>query len=239
MSRAASAGVRRPHLHVVSRTPEEEAVILPSSPAEDAKAATGHASWKFRLLETVNADPKTDPFCLAVVSAYLSFTNRERREAYLSENDLRARTGGLKGIQPATLRKAKRKLQQLGYMTPMGKTSAGIILYRFDNPRADIVAEHMILTAETLKDLDAEKKARERQRRRLRGLEINPPDKAMGGSKSNGTGGAKSTPNTVEQPVERYLYEASELTGARAWGDFAGEADKWVGERIGRIRGGV
>jgi hypothetical protein len=201
-------------VRLVTLTKEEEAAIERPSPIEDAKAATGHASWKFSLLETLNADPKANSACLAVAGAYLPFTSRDRREAYLSEADLRARTGGLKGIQPATLRKAKRTLSGLGYMTPIGKTAAGIIVYRFDNPRAEIVADHVRLTAETLKDLAAEKRALERLRRRPRGLGINPPQKAAGGLKSTGTGGSKSTPNTVEHTVDNNLYE----TGGLIWG---------------------
>ena len=154
---------RRPHLRVVSRTPEEEAAILLPSPAEEAKASAAFVGWKFRLLDTINADPMADAYCLSVAMAYLHFLNRKTRCAYLSEVALTIRTGG---PQPRTVRKAKQRLTDLGYLPPVGRTAAGIVIYRFDNPRAELVADHLVIAAEVMAEQEAQKKEKERARRK-------------------------------------------------------------------------
>ena len=217
-------------LRLVTRTAEEEAAIVRPSPTEDAKAATNFATWKFVLIETVGADPMATPFCLAVIVSYLHFINRETRTAYLSENDLRVRTD----LHPPILRKAKRLLARLGYITSVGKTKAGVHVYRIDNPRRELVAEHMVFAAETLKELEAQKKDDERRRLRRRGARLDPPGNAKGGQDSTLTGGHDPIPNPVEQPVDNNLSEGSGFNRSDPWGVLAS-----VDREMASIRGGM
>ena len=50
----------------------------------DQKDDTGKASFKFELIETVNADPKMTLADLALVAAHLSFMTWPERRSWLS-----------------------------------------------------------------------------------------------------------------------------------------------------------
>lgn len=201
----------RPHLRIVHEMTDE-----------DRRVSASNATWKFELLETVNGDPLTDPFCLAVITAYSHFCGARDRSAFLSEIDLQVRTGGL---QPRSIRKAKDRLVALGYLTPIGKTAAGIVIYRLANSRQQMIADHRLFAAEKLKEDDTFRREEERRRRKMRGSRCAPPNEAEGGADVHPTGGADMHPNTVENSVEEYLYERGDDSPVEAGSGFR---DGWT-----------
>lgn len=195
----------RSHLRVI-RSLEEEAFIEPPSTSDKQAAKTNHATWKFELLATVAGDPLADPFCVVVVLAYSHFSGPEERTAYLSENELKVRTG----VVPRALSRAKKRLVELGYLTPAGKTAAGIIIYRLDNPRRDLVAEHRVFATETMKEKDAFRRDEERRRRRMRECSSAAPTDGARGAHQHHTGDAHQHPNSVDATVEERGIDAED-----------------------------
>ncbi|WP_139802342.1 hypothetical protein [Aurantimonas sp. 22II-16-19i] len=124
------------------------------------------SSWKFDLLETVNADPKTSPADLAIMEAYLHFTRAKSRTAYLSALAIRIRTG-IKSTDTITAR--RRRLVELGYLVPHGTTRTGIEVFEVVNARQNLVDEHVMAAQEKLREMDADRKRKDRARRRVAG----------------------------------------------------------------------
>ncbi|MBX4898599.1 hypothetical protein [Rhizobium bangladeshense] len=120
------------------------------------------ASWKFQIENTVNADPLADGACLQVLRAYLDFMTSADARPYRSLIDLQVATS----LAENTIIDRRRKLVQLGYFKRAGKTSDGAVRYRVVNARESIVLDHQIISRETLRRLEAEKKERTRARRR-------------------------------------------------------------------------
>ncbi|MEC5322757.1 hypothetical protein [Aurantimonas sp. A3-2-R12] len=202
-SKASPARERRAALRVVNSINEDGASAPPSICYDDS-ALPSFTSWKLDLLETVNADPQTDPFCLAVLEAYLHFANRKSRTAYLAENDLIVRTS----LVPRVLRKAKQRLVKLGYLKLKGKSKKGVVIYAIDNPRRGIIHDHMLIAAEKLKDMEAEKKERERLRRANGGSRSAPPIIGKGGADWHLTGGADQHPKHLYRtPTSKIISE--------------------------------
>ncbi len=122
------------------------------------------SSWKFDLLETINADPKTNPTDLAIIEAYLHFTRARSRTAFLSALSLRVRTGI---VSSETIVASRKKLIALGYMIPEGRSRTGAQVFRFVNARRNDVLDHIAIATETLREADAQRKQRDREKQRL------------------------------------------------------------------------
>lgn len=131
--------------------PEEE------RPSEDEQKSL--SSWKFDMLETLNADPATSPTEVSVMEAYLHFVRAASRTAYLSGLDLRVRTS-ISSL--TTIWRSRRKLIDLGYLVPNGKTRAGVDVFRLVNARQNLVLDHVAILTERLNEQDVERKRRDR-----------------------------------------------------------------------------
>jgi hypothetical protein len=224
----ASKALAARNLRVVNRTEDEAAHIETASPEQKAAAAAKHATWKFQLLETVNADPKTDPYCLAVMVSLLNFCRPGDRTAWMAENEMQVRTG----MQPRTLRRAKARLASLGYLTPERRNQKGILIYRIANPRQEMIADHVVFAREAFHEADILKKDRERRRRKRGGSRLTPPRFGEGGANLPGTGGASEPPKSVEQPVDIISSEEVQSLRPDPWGVY--EAAR---RRVGDVDG--
>jgi hypothetical protein len=216
MTGIAAKALAARNLRIVSRTDHEAEHVHTITPDQKANTATKHATWKFQLLETVNADPMTDPYCVAVLLAYLHFCGSEARTAWMSETELMVRTG----VQPRTLRRAKARLLKLKYLVPVRTNQKGIVVYLIDNPRYELVTDHVVIARETMKEREAAKKEQERRRRRRFQGESRstPPENNEGGATEHGTGGADEPPKSVEQSVESISSERGPSLRRDPWG---------------------
>lgn len=170
------------------------------------KKDTSFATWKFELENTVNADPRLGPACLGVVRAYLDWMRDQDATPWLSIGALSIATS----MAENTLRQARRQLEKEGYFVPAGKSSSGAIMYRIINSGLNRVLDHVTIARETLREIEAEKKAVARIRRatgpsksegdlspsKSEVLEADVPFKTRRDSPS------ESEPNTVYNTVE-------------------------------------
>jgi len=128
-----------------------------------AKKDTSFATWKFNLENTVNADPMTDGSCLQLVRAYLDFMSSPDIRPYQSIINLKVATG----LHEGAISRARALLVKLGYFTPDGTTQTGAVKYKIVNARENIVLDHQIAARETFKAIDAEKKKKTREKRKI------------------------------------------------------------------------
>ncbi|MBX5008761.1 hypothetical protein HJB67_01995 [Rhizobium lentis] len=132
------------------------------APSPEAAKEVSFATWKFQIENTVNADPLADGACLQVLRAYLDFMPSVDARPYRSLIDLQVATS----LAENTIIDRRRKLVKLGYFKRAGKTSDGAVRYQIVNARESIVLDHQIISRETLRRLEAEKKEKKRCRRR-------------------------------------------------------------------------
>ncbi|WET74103.1 hypothetical protein [Rhizobium croatiense] len=132
------------------------------TPSPEAAKETSFATWKFQIENTVSADPLADGACLQVLRAYLDFMPSADARPYRSLIDLQVATS----LAENTIIDRRRKLVKLGYFKPAGKTPDGAVRYQIVNSRECIVLDHQVISRETLRRLEAEKKERNRSRRR-------------------------------------------------------------------------
>lgn len=126
------------------------------------KKDTSFATWKFELENTVNADPLTDGACLQVLRAYLDFMGDAHDRPFLSICNLKVATA----LHEGAIVRARKKLIALGYFVKAGYTSAGATRFQILNSRFNIVLDHQTIARETFKRLEAEKKEKERSKRK-------------------------------------------------------------------------
>jgi hypothetical protein len=135
---------------------------MPAPRKRKVKKDTSFATWKFELENTVNADPQTDGECLQILRAYLDFMGSPDARPYRSLIDLKVATS----LAENTIINRRRRLISLGYFKPDGKTSDGATRFQIVNARGNIVLDHQLISRETLRRLEAEKKERVRGKRR-------------------------------------------------------------------------
>ncbi|MBB3298090.1 hypothetical protein FHT72_001072 [Rhizobium sp. BK077] len=152
------------------------------------KKATNHATWKFELENTINADPQCDGECLKIVRAYLDFMGSADTCPYRSLIELRVATRLAKG----TIISRRKKLVKLGYFTPAGVTSDGVQRYRIVNARENHVLEHQTAFREYLRERDAEEKEMERRKRKTKAAASSPS--LCGSARDDGLGGPRRKP---------------------------------------------
>ncbi len=142
-----------------------------AAPRKKKKKDTSFATWKFQLENTVNADPLADGACLKVLRAYLDFMGDANDRPFMSITNLKVATA----MHEGAIVRARKKLVDLRYFIPCGRTSAGAVRYQIMNNRLNIVLDHQTVARETYKEMDAEKKAKGRDKSRaspLRSAEI-------------------------------------------------------------------
>lgn len=158
---------------------------------DDITAEKASASWKFDFLDTVNADPLANGECLGVIKAYLNFANATNPRAYCSLTELVLRTGS---SLPA-IRRAKAKLQKLGYIQFEYTTAQGADMFMLVNSRKEQIDLHIALKREALLETKREERLRST---RAGGIKTLPPDFDEG--YQNVTSEKNETlPNTLEE----------------------------------------
>lgn len=120
------------------------------------------AAWKFEIFDTVNADPCLKPTDLKMMIAYLNYANYDKREAYLANSTARALTN----IRShTTMSESRSRLQEFGYLTDTGKrTLDGCVWFELRNSREKLVADHVRMTIEVVREREAFRKADDRRR---------------------------------------------------------------------------
>ena len=168
------------------------ATISPT--ANDDRAASSSASWKFDFLDTVNADPLCTPTCLKMMKAYLSFASEAAPVAFIARGEMALRTG----LGDATIKRTHRLLMKLGYLERISKTKGGAIQYRLVNARKAIIDDHLLFGREKLADDAREKRRLERVRK---GIKMSPLEDD-GWDQNEPPIGIKMSPNSLENTLE-------------------------------------
>lgn len=123
------------------------------------------AAFKFALFETVAADPLLRAGqCLNLIVVYASLVTIDRTTlmattAYASNNRIYVRAG-LRSAHTAI--KARRLLEQHGYLVPVGKTR-GMTVYRLDNPHQERVQMHGQETEEIARERNSDTRSSARK----------------------------------------------------------------------------
>jgi len=130
------------------------------------------AAFKFKLYETVAADPKLRKApCTEAIIAYARCVTIDKRTlkptpAYASAITLMAR-GNMRS--KTTARLSRNLLQQEGYLVPTGSaTKDGCVRYQLANPRAEQVSMHVREAEEYLAQIDATRKEDERRKKKAK-----------------------------------------------------------------------
>ena len=132
-----------------------------------AKAKSNIATFKFELLETVRGDPRLSAApCEAVIGVLISFLSVDERTlkptlVYASSITIMAKTNIKTKL---SARKARKLLEEQGYLVRKGTTASGCELYQVCNPHVERVKMHIQAKAEKLKEDAAA--AREEYRRK-------------------------------------------------------------------------
>lgn len=126
------------------------------------------AAFKFKLVETVAADPLLrEAPCTDAIVVFMHFVTIDKATlqptpAYASLVTLMAR-GGMKRT---AAKKARKLLELHRYLVPTGsKTKEGCTKYRLENPRGDIVQMHIQEAAEYWSGKAAENRKEERRKK--------------------------------------------------------------------------
>ncbi len=178
-----------------------------------AKKDTSFATWKFDLENTVNADPLADGPCLKLMRAYLDWMSSPDTRPYLSIISLKVSTS----LHEGAISRARALLVKLGYFVPDGTTSTGAVRYKIVNARRNVVLDHQLAARETLRELEAEKKKKVREKRRGSAVIADPVSPAETADLNGkwlcdfeGDSSAVSADNYVEYSVEAYSKEREE-----------------------------
>lgn len=121
-----------------------------------------NAFFKLSLLETVGADPLLKPIDHSLTGAYLRFMKWPSRHAYLSNMKARILTG--MQSEP-TITSSRARLVKYGYFEFVMTKLNGCVLFMICNPRQQTVSDHIIMSEEKLKEMDAYRKSEERRKR--------------------------------------------------------------------------
>ena len=95
------------------------------------------ATWKFDLIKTANRDTELSPSALKVLCAYLDLGNQKNPTPYIAMPVLMAETN----LSEPTIKKARKMLVALKYLTRKGRSFGGAYRYELGNERQDIVAK--------------------------------------------------------------------------------------------------
>ena len=95
------------------------------------------ATWKFDLIKTANRDTELSPSALKVLCAYLDLGNQKNPTPYIAMPVLMAETN----LSEPTIKKARKMLVALKYLTRKGRSFGGAYRYELGNERQEIVAK--------------------------------------------------------------------------------------------------
>ena len=171
-------------------------------PDEKAVASRNAAAFKLATLETCAADPLTKPIDLALLVAYLRFMKWPKRTAYMTNVKARVMTGGMKVAQ-STITRSRARLVKHGYLRKVLDKLNGATVYEVNNPRAEIVADHVHIAEETLKEWDARRKADARRKGVSKMSGTQPPE------------GKQNLPDRVSKMLDNSLEHTLEVRAMR------------------------
>lgn len=124
---------------------------------------TNAASFKLKAIETIAADPLMKPIDVSMFIGYTRFMKWPGRMAYLTNITARVLTGN---AAQATVSASRKRLVEAGYLVHTMTKSNGAAIYEINNPRVEVVDDHIHIATETLKEWDADRKARDRAKRK-------------------------------------------------------------------------
>lgn len=130
-------------------------------PDEKAVASRNAAAFKLSTLETIGADPKMKPIDHSLMAAYMRFMKWPTRTAYLPNIKARIMTGM---TAQSTISASRARLVDMQYLKVVTTKLNGAVIYELNNPRADIVRDHVAIAEETLKERDAFRKLKDREK---------------------------------------------------------------------------
>ena len=177
------------------------------------------AAFKFKMIETVAADPRlsTAP-CAAAIVVLMSFVTIDKKTlkptpAYASTITLMAR-GGMK---PTAAKTARKLLEKHGYLVPTGsKTKDGCVKYRLSNPHEERVQMHVRDAIAYWKERAAEERKEERRKKALAaskpevGSEYDPTQDGRGVAMPPDVG-SEYDPNYLGENLSGYGSEGEDL----------------------------
>lgn len=135
---------------------------MSGKPAEDKKpfekTETSFASFKFGLLNTLNADRRLKPTCIKVMLPYLNHCNGPSKKVFKSIPDLMVESG----LAEDTIRTARAKLIDHDYLERAGQTEMGVPMFYIRNPNWGAVTNAKLARADVVKALSTRKQARYR-----------------------------------------------------------------------------
>lgn len=182
---------------------------IPDSRAPYQVAKSELAAFKFKLIETVAADPRLSRApCAAAIVVLASFVTIDKRTmkptpAFASLVTMMAR-GGMK---EKLARRARKLLEQEGYLVPTGsKTKDGCIKYRIENPHEERVQMHVREAIEYWNEQETERRAEER-RKKLAKTHVGSPQTSTENRCGFPTGthvGSPQTPNYLREYLSGY-----------------------------------
>jgi hypothetical protein len=132
------------------------------------RAKSELAAFKFRLIETVAADPRLSGApCTQAIIVFLSFVTIDKRTlkpttVYASNNTLMAR-GSIKSKTTAGL--TRRLLTANNYLVLVGHTKEGCAIFRVENPHFERIQMHVKEAEEYFARREAERKEVERRKK--------------------------------------------------------------------------
>jgi hypothetical protein len=136
----------------------------PADMSEEKARVASVATRKFDLLDMANADPKCRkiPAALKLLQAYLRFVTDFDEPVYRSIIDLRVDTA----LGTEAIVATRRKLVALGYLLPEGKTERGVQRVKLAFTRENDVLDHINISRESLRRMEADRKEKQRLSRR-------------------------------------------------------------------------
>lgn len=164
------------------------------------------AAFKFALFETVAADPLLRGVpCLNLIVVYASLVTIDKRTlqpttAYASNARIYSRAG-LKSHHTAG--KARRYLEQYGYIVPVGSNN-GITIYRLENPNIERVQDYVHALDEHRREVRADKKQSWNEQRRRMAKNATPDNKRVAevAIPENNEGGNICHPGVAEVAIQ-------------------------------------
>lgn len=132
----------------------------PADMSEEKARVASVATRKFDLLDMANADPKCRkiPAALKLLQAYLRFVTDFDEPVYRSIIDLRVDTA----LGTEAIVATRRKLVALGYLVPEGKTERGVQRFKLAFTRENDVLDHINISRESLRRMEADRKEKQR-----------------------------------------------------------------------------
>ncbi|MDQ6434376.1 hypothetical protein RB623_09980 [Mesorhizobium sp. LHD-90] len=173
-------------------------MLIPDKRSPGAMRQASLATWKFRFMEIVAADPKCLPSDLAIIRCYLSFITPETGSvAFAATTKLMV----MANISGKTAICGRRRLVDLGYLcrVPGRRTEAGADFYELSfKKREHVVTAHIRDEEARLLKAEADRAETKRIRRKKREVASGMKKAAAASPAPVNSTGTKSTESDVD-----------------------------------------